>query len=620
MKLIKLIGVLMMAVLLLGVTACGGGGDDNEDIVPTPNPGDTGIGGDPDVPVIVGQTAGQFTLPGGSFGDLRGVAASQEYVYVADTTTLYAFDKNGNFVNAAAAPGVVQAVAVFPPTPDLDLAGDDGYFLSGFPAILCTPYGTGYIRIYGPNLDVFTTREDQSHSDAQKYIDLPGGQMHPPNQLAWCQCLTTYDMAIDRFGSILVIADIDAKCTNPSPDWPRALQILNRFNGFAIEYSGPATCVPPDWLYGPDGDPMFDDNDDYATGDMGTIAVDVFFPFNRTEKTYTWYTGHFNLLRDFVGVSSITLDTNTSPPSYNVGMMVDNAFGYTRVIGETVGSAFGSFNQNPPVNPGTGALEDPDLTNGGPSGMNSDPLTDDILICDPGNRRIQRFDQTSGAFLRTYGDGTRGVAGDSFIAPSSVTVDYEGNIFVCDVNMLRVLREGGDPDRQYGSVGGTVRRGDTSAILPGATVNVGNELGTLALRTTDINGQYLIQSLPVGTYYLTASKFNYDSDSTDVQIIADTTVVASFNLMPREPATTGSLTGNIIDSFTNLYLPDVTVTLVGTSLTATTDDLGRFLITSIAPGTYQVVFTKDGYDTITLDIEILSGSVTTNPLLQMDPE
>ena len=618
MKLIKLFGVLMIAVLALGITACGGGGDDDEPLIPTPNPGDQGIGGDPDVPVIPGQTAGQFTLPGGqAFGDLRGVAASQEYVYVADTTTLYAFDKNGNFVNAAQAPGTVQAVAVFPPTPDLDLPGDDGYFLPGFPAILCSPYATGYVRIYGPNLDVFTTREDQSHNDGSKFIDLPGGQMDPPNDLSWAACVATYDMTIDRFGSILVVADIDAKCTDPL-DWPRALQVFNRFNGFAIEYGGTAVCGPPEWLNGPAGRPVYASGDGFAAGDMGTIAIDTFFPFNRTETRYTWYTGDFNLLRDYVGVSNISLNSNTIPPSYDVGLSVDNAFGYTRVIGESVGSAFGSFNQNPPTNP-DGGLEDPDLTNGGPSGMNCDPLSDDVFICDPGNRRIQRFDPANGAFLRAYGDGSRGVSGNSFIAPSSVTIDYEGNIFVCDVNILRVLREGGDPDRKYGNVGGTVRRGDTGAALPGATVNLGNELGTLALRTTDINGQYLIQSLLAGTYYITASKFNYDSDSTPIQIISDSTVKANFNLLPREPATTGSLTGNIIDSYTNLYLPDVEVSVIGTSLTATTDDLGRFLITNIAPGTYQVVFELDGYVTMTRDIEILPGAVTTNPLLQMSP-
>jgi hypothetical protein len=616
MKLIKLISVIWLALLVFGMVSCGGGGDDKEVVDPIPNPNDQGNGGDPDIPTIPGGTAGQFTLPGGTaFGDLRGVAASQEYVYVADSTTLYAFDKNGRLVNAAQAPSTIQAVAVFPPTPNLDLPGDDGYFLAGFPVILCTPYATGYIRIYGPNLDTFTTVEDQGAPDAVKYIDLPSGQMSPPTQ-SWAICTYTYDMAIDRFGSILVTMDLDVSCTDPSPDFPRCMQIFNRFNGFAIEYGGPRQCPPE--IPGPPQLPCFSRAYGYAPGQMGTLSIDTFFPFNRSDLSYSWYNGDYNLLRDYVGVSNITFNPESLIPSYEVGLLVNNDFGYNRVIGETVGSADGSFNQNPPRNQ-DGGLEDPDLSNGGPSGMICDPLTDDVLICDPGNRRIQRFDRGTGKFLRTYGNGSRGVAGDSFLAPSSVATDYEGNIFVCDVNTLRVLREGGDPEKHYGNIGGTVRRLDTGATLPGATVSLGNELGMLALRTADINGQYLVQNLLVGTYYMTASRFNYDSDSATINVIADKTVKANFNLNPRDPATTGSVTGNIIDSYTNLYLPDVTVRVIGTSLTATTDDLGRFLITTLAPGTYQLVFECDGYVTATRDLEILPGAVVTIPLMQMDP-
>ncbi len=124
-------------------------------------------------------------------------------------------------------------------------------------------------------------------------------------------------------------------------------------------------------------------------------------------------------------------------------------------------------------------------------------------------------------------------------------------------------------------------------------MSIGNEAGNLGAVATNINGDYIIR-------YLLDRHLLHDldqvrlrlSDTATVQILNDTTIRADFNLRPRTPATTGSYVGSIIDSFTNLPLPDVTVTVVGTSLTATTDSLGRFLFTTLAPGVYQVVYTR----------------------------
>ncbi len=532
--------------------------------------------------------------------------------------TLYAFDKNGNFVNAAVPPAEIQAISVFPPNVELDLPFDTGYFYAGFPVVAHDPVSAyGYITIYAPNLDVLTTREDATHPDGAKFITLPADQVDPPIDCKWAQVINVYDMTVDRFGSILVTVDLDVKCTDPSPDFPRALQILNRFNDFMIEYAGPRFCTDPPYC-GPEALPCYHRAYGFANGDTGTIGIDTFFPYNRTELRYTWYTGDFNLLRDYVGVSFIELDPETTPPSYTTGTTIANGFGYYRVIGETVGNAPGSFNQNPPRNPETGELEDVDLSEGGPSGMGVDPSTDEIYICDPGNRRVQVFAPETGAFIRQIGDGMRGTAGNSFVAPSEVCVDLEGNVFIADINDVRVLR-GSYPDRQFGGVGGRVRNGQLGIPLEGASVSLGNDLGTLALRSTNINGDYLISNLLVGTYYVTAAKFNYDSDTTAIQIISDTVIRADFNLNPNEPATVGAYTGYIVDAQTNLFLNDVAVQLVGTSLQTATDDIGRFQLNNILPGKYQAVFTHEDYATLMRDVEIFSGQTTDEPLLQMEP-
>ncbi|HES58365.1 MAG TPA: hypothetical protein ENO21_02935, partial [Firmicutes bacterium] len=245
--------------------------------------------------------------------------------------------------------------------------------------------------------------------------------------------------------------------------------------------------------------------------------------------------------------------------------------------------------------------------------------TDNVYIADPGNRRVQVFSGANGEFIRQIGDGTRGRAGSSFLAPSSVAVDYNGNIWICDVSDLRILREGGDPDYAFGNVGGTVRRLDNGNTLEGTTITLGNEFGAIDFRTSNINGDYLFGNMLVGSYFLTASKFNYDSDTTTVNVIADQTVRVDFNLQPRTQAVTGSYTGHIIDANSNLDLEGVNIQIVNTSLSTVSDSLGGFLILNIQPGNYQVVFTRDGYETLTRDVEISAGVVTTDPTIEMVP-
>jgi hypothetical protein len=606
--------LIVLIVALLGLSSCGGDGTTTPPN--DPNSGNQPPNGDPDEPSPIGVPTGQFTLPNGTpYGDLRGVAASQQYVYVADSSTLYCFDKNGNFVNFAAAPARIQAVAVLPSKPDMDLYDGIDYFLGGFPVIAHDPVPNyGYLTIYGPNLDTMTTVEDETKPDEPKYIALPGGQMDPPNPDSNIACLGVYDMTVDRFGSIFVTVDVDHKLTSAVPDFTKALQILNVFQNFGLEIGASVSYQDDNGNNVTDPVPVFDEPN--ATGELATIALDSYFPLNRTDTTFTYYTGHLNLLRDFVGVSWVSL--NPSSLAYSVGTEVNNGFGFPRVIGQSTGNGPGSFSQNPPMNP-NGGLEDPDLTAGGPSGMGVDALTDNVYICDPGNRRIQVFAPDTGAFIRQIGDGSRGTSGSAFVAPSSVSIDMEGNVFVCDVNQLRVLREN-FPDRLFGNIGGTVKRIDNHTPLEGAVVSLGNELGTLALRSSNINGDYLIRNILVGTYNMTATKFRFDSDTAQISILPDQTVRADFNLIPQVPQTTGSYAGNIIDSVSNIWLADVEVRLVGTSISVLTDDIGHFTITNVPPGTYQVVFTLDGYDVLTKDIVVLSGTTTTDALIQLNPQ
>ncbi len=104
-------------------------------------------------------------------------------------------------------------------------------------------------------------------------------------------------MTIDRFGSILAVVDLDIKGTPIRiPDYNRGVQIFNQFNGYAIE-APELVRQRPRWPERPASRriasalPIFAAEQGYAIGDMGTIGIDTFFPFNRTDLQYTYYTG-----------------------------------------------------------------------------------------------------------------------------------------------------------------------------------------------------------------------------------------------------------------------------------------------------------------------------------------
>jgi hypothetical protein len=610
---------MVILCLVMGLVSCGGGSTPQ-----TPTPPAQGVppGGDGQTNPLPGQESGNFTLPGGaSFTDLRGVAASQYYIYVADAQRTYCFDKLGNYLRSVASPqgATIEGIAVFPPAPQVAGLDYSQYFYADHPVIVHSPVQRyGYITIYGPTLDYLTDIPDTNAPDAAKFIALPLPEIQPPLNNCPPACLRTFDIKVDRFGSILVTADIDYDDCQDPPTHPSALQVLNFLNGFKLERQG--TFNDPNNANNPlngSGFVCFHTSLGDATGFLATIATDAYYPTNRTDLTYNVYTGDTNLQRDYVGVAQLTLNTSAIVPTYSMTAPVNNDFGFSRIIGNSFGDTPGAFSLDPPYAP-DGNLEDADVDAGGPSYMAVDKATDNLWVCDPGNRRVQEFDGKTGAYITQLGDGTRGNAGNHFLCPTRIETDLEGNTFVCDVNDLRLFRAS-PADRAYGSVGGTVRDLLNGNPLQGATVTLGNEQGTLASVTTDINGQYKISNLLTATYYMTCTKFNYGSDNTPVQILPDQTVVANFNLKPNTPATLGAYSGTVVSQSTNLPIDGATVTILGTSLTTTTDATGSFAINNIAPGTYQVQFSAANFSTVTHQVTILAGQVFHEQLIVLPP-
>jgi hypothetical protein len=67
---------------------------------------------------------------------------------------------------------------------------------------------------------------------------------------------------------------------------------------------------------------------------------------------------------------------------------------------------------------------------------------------------------------------------------------------------------------------------------------------------------------------------------------------------PSPPAGVATLDGVIVDAVTMVPIPGVLVT-VG-SWSGLTDASGVYSVTGITPGIYIIVFSKDGYETMTI--------------------
>ncbi|MGZ3439652.1 MAG: carboxypeptidase regulatory-like domain-containing protein, partial [Polyangia bacterium] len=75
----------------------------------------------------------------------------------------------------------------------------------------------------------------------------------------------------------------------------------------------------------------------------------------------------------------------------------------------------------------------------------------------------------------------------------------------------------------------------------------------------------------------------------------------------RAQATTGELSGVILDRTSERPLVGVVVTLVGTDRSAVTDDDGRFRLAGAPAGAQRLLLAAPGAEPVTIDEEVVAG-------------
>lgn len=160
-----------------------------------------------------------------------------------------------------------------------------------------------------------------------------------------------------------------------------------------------------------------------------------------------------------------------------------------------------------------------------------------------------------------------------------------------------------------GIITGTVTDATSGTAIAGASVTAGN-----ITATTDAGGSYNMSIAP-GTYTVTASAAGYAGISATVTVTSGGTITLNFapHLLPQG-AVNGIIRGAVTNASSGTAVAGAVVTAGG--ITATTDASGNYEI-SIAPGTYTVTASANGYVGSSATMTVASGTtVTLNFALQ----
>lgn len=142
----------------------------------------------------------------------------------------------------------------------------------------------------------------------------------------------------------------------------------------------------------------------------------------------------------------------------------------------------------------------------------------------------------------------------------------------------------------YGRVthdGGAVSGASLYIYLANESKNVG-----YAYAATDDNGYYRVGNLKAGSYKIKVVTTDYAQALVTKSLQAGTQVTADFALIEA-----GFISGYVTDHDTGLPLSGYPVKVKGSSLSATTDSNGYYIIDSLAAGNYKIYVSSSIYKT-----------------------
>lgn len=244
----------------------------------------------------------------------------------------------------------------------------------------------------------------------------------------------------------------------------------------------------------------------------------------------------------------------------------------------------------------------------------SNPIND-------GGLTVELYD-ADGNLIDTYEDNNNNGNYAFNVCVGEYYMVYSHNDYINATGENFTLANGDNLDIDFaltplpGSLSGKVIDSETSNPVPNAVVTAVDENvtppETLFTVVTNASGDYFVSEVPSGTWEIVATSGNHNEGSVAVTIAPNQlTEAADIELTPLP----GILEGTVREEGTSELMDNVNVKIHipgQSNPTTITDYTGYYQITDVPVGTYDVTFTKSGYETHTEeDVTIVSLTATT---------
>ncbi|WP_281658304.1 carboxypeptidase regulatory-like domain-containing protein [Halobacillus sp. Cin3] len=193
-------------------------------------------------------------------------------------------------------------------------------------------------------------------------------------------------------------------------------------------------------------------------------------------------------------------------------------------------------------------------------------------------------------------------------------VDYQIQVLGAQINEGDITIVNFTLLPQPGVLEGTILDNGMSAV-PGSVITVRTDAGNVVVATgvTDENGFYTIPQLAPGSYNVTVTAHNYQSSSQGVFIDSNMTSTADFTLLPNPVSIEGTVINNqtgapLTSAEIEVRILDANGSVIQTTFT---DTNGNYLVDQLAPGTYTLFASFQGYQTNFSTVTIPPGGMET---------
>lgn len=170
-----------------------------------------------------------------------------------------------------------------------------------------------------------------------------------------------------------------------------------------------------------------------------------------------------------------------------------------------------------------------------------------------------------------------------------------------------------------GTIEGTVTDANTSLPIAGAAIGVFINGEFIFFTFTDSSGNYTITGFAPDSYLVRAQATDYQTGIAEATVQSDQTTIVNFALQPNP----GAISGTVTDANTTLPISGaaIGVYLNNDFLFFTfTDALGRYTITGVPPGSYEVHALAINHQMEISNATVLANQTTTvNFALQTNP-